>query len=1274
MTSKWLLFRIAVSRGIFCVTPVQKTLCIRFMLLPEQTTELAPVHAVDPHSLFWFLEWDENVDSQLSAYISSTYPEDSPNTVVACAKLGFYKTFRLLRITRSGDKPQQGYALYRSEERGIEIRPLDGSTRPIYEVNRIPDELKLSDDPGDSKRALDDYLRFFSSTVHREDGPLLNLDPLIYGSVVNWKDNEDELKKLQSQLESETGLTTVTPQAQERLTNPFPQSRLKPRVAWIAYSSGIFRVWFAIDDSPGSLGRVQILDDELLLAGLSTALPKFSDGNLFVPNRFPREPSSTEPKEDHSFNPSQSVHYYGARTQSDSERAEVAALVVRWTATDTTPDKDSEGKVIFRGGVGIGTELAGLTELLIRGHHFTRPVRIENWTDPRPLIFDACRFEGGLSARGATIDRGISFINCAFRPLKECAGCEDIALDFSNARTNGDLILFSCRIEGRLFASGLRTRSSVRLQGCTIAPEKWGVEGQIRAGKVLDEAVESHLDSCFRPSPGDKGNGNSLIVFDNTTIRGLFEITSAGKEMVPPGDSEDPPGDKTASIVAGNLNCEGMEVDGNVRLSDLIVFGKVTFDSTQVTGDLTLRQTRVRGSGNRNDTRLTFNRARISGDLALESVEVKGQTSLYGSTVGGICLLNGLHCSGDLDLAFSSSNYLVAFRTQSNETKLDGRDSLRVEGNLWLSGAKIGIVELRGAVIGRNLTAWTGEFGILTLGLDIAPSGDAGEFLWPRPCEIGGALSLKSIRVRETLNMGGIQVAEVSFSPAKEKSSRLVVEQPRVTKHSLEVLNSRIAGTLVLFSGDNLLSFLERRWGPFIDSSRWQRPKIKTIPGWKKPLPAILPKPNAFPTEIDGDIIVRACQIGGDLDLRNVQLDPGGIFLDNTSVGLNLKVGLEGQCSSMTKVSDLATCCLCFDGEKLSCQGDVDLQGIRVEEKSGSGPKRRSVQAASGNIGTGDVSLRAARVAGNLLLASTKGPVTPNIGRLDLTSIRCEKLVFGNKNFYPNDTSKGRAQAVLARGHFGQVEILDWHKRPINLQQTTVDHWSFGREGQEGLEGKALKDFAEDCVRILQEMKPEDRSIWLSVESDLRNKTYEWQADRVYLAMVRNSMRRRREQWRLLGPLVFLWHFAVCLAQTCFLWSKAFFIVPLAFTVMTLAGLSFLFKEPANVRATVGYLHALPAATRMVMEDPNEIHPHELHEKWTKWDAIALALRYHVPLFESRTHDRWEASGSNAKICDFYLRARMETVALIIEVVYWIALPILLLGFAAWAFRKRETE
>ena len=304
--------------------------------------------------LFWFLEWKEveEFDSaELSDYFRSNYPEESRqgHIVVHSSALSFYRTFQLLRISQPSPQPRRGYALYRMGKEGPSVRPLDGRSSVIHETNRIADEFNLREETADK------YLRFFCSAVHSDEGPFLNPDPENYKQVIELAANPEA----EPILEKEKGswLRPVTDNEFQKLSNPFPKSHIRPRVACIIYSSAAFRAWFGVDDSAENPGMVHMMEEDLILSELEVTLPRYENGTLFVPPRLPAEQLVTEDaKEVGGVGPSVEqrgfpdeddgpTHYY---SKVPDQRAEVDQLLGKLTGTTEAPGDIIDDEVVFR--------------------------------------------------------------------------------------------------------------------------------------------------------------------------------------------------------------------------------------------------------------------------------------------------------------------------------------------------------------------------------------------------------------------------------------------------------------------------------------------------------------------------------------------------------------------------------------------------------------------------------------------------------------------------------------------------------------------------------------------------------------------------------------------------------------------------------------------------------------------------------------------------------------------------------------------------------------
>jgi hypothetical protein len=305
----------------------------------------------DSDPLFRFLSWGD-LDPERSKYLRDNFLPVLPPSINQCAALRFYKTFGLLRVTdlsttQSGARFPRAYALYRwGDDDALSIvRPLDGTSLPIHEINRIPGELNLVED------TADEYLRFFCSAVHSQDGPFLILDENNYEVVVGDNTAVSEALKREFQLGIRSEADPELEGEFARLSNPFPRSSIKRRKACVFYSSALFRAWFVIDDSPQNPGMVQMVDDEPILTGLKVNIPRYSDGSLFVlsvliekePPRIPPVPSDEKAKA--SDKESKPTHYF-SRKQSDTERDEVDKLLKNFTRNHTGPGT-IESEVVF---------------------------------------------------------------------------------------------------------------------------------------------------------------------------------------------------------------------------------------------------------------------------------------------------------------------------------------------------------------------------------------------------------------------------------------------------------------------------------------------------------------------------------------------------------------------------------------------------------------------------------------------------------------------------------------------------------------------------------------------------------------------------------------------------------------------------------------------------------------------------------------------------------------------------------------------------------------
>jgi len=353
-------------------------------------------------------------------------------------------------------------------------------------------------------------------------------------------------------------------------------------------------------------------------------------------------------------------------------------------------------------------------------------------------------------------------------------------------------------------------------------------------------------------------------------------------------------------------------------------------------------------------------------------------------------------------------------------------------------------------------------------------------------------------------------------------------------------------------------------------------------------------------------------------------------------------------------------------------------------------------------------------------------------GAVDLTAAEANHLILSRNNLPNLAPPEGTAgtgplaqearggtgvtpRVSLERGRFSRLEIVrpPPPPNPINLSRVSVDRWVFGKGEPE----------ADDYISVLDQMHPFDRSTWIDVESSLRNQALDGEADKVYRAMRWAAWRDRQASrraagggWRLPSLTLFgrfTGLFLLTLLVTVLallgvagapLWATAALglgmglaVVLLArdgvygtvlgygtwawapmVPVLLLAPLSLaVFSHPLNVRASSALLQVVAPAERAEAEarsvadglPPGEVGPTHLGRSWAWPDALALTLRYQVPIIPAATHGGWEA-GSRRAFPGIPTPA--EHYALFLAVYHWLAWPLFLIWVAARIVRGRS--
>lgn len=892
------------------------------------------------------------------------------------------------------------------------------------------------------------------------------------------------------------------------------------------------------------------------------------------------------------------------------------------------------------------------TELIIENCWFHHEVRLTDLTTGPTLIFNRCVFENGFVGREARLDRSLVLRGCVLKNGKTAS-----AVDLDNARIGGDLILDDCLLEGQLTAARIEVEKSIRLYDCRIARSLLS---------IMDPIAIEEIENWDEPLNFDKGlmKLNLAINFHQAHVQKDLQITGSTVK------------DSPAALIFGKIYADQINLGGNLYLFGALCHGDVSIQGAHIKGNaLTSNHQPTSDIHFRATGALLFNDTVIDGSVSFYQTTVNGNVSLYHTTVGGNVALLGLATGGNLDLQFAK---MGAFVAAYRDAKFPGsqRRSLTVGGDLRLSGANVKTVELRGADIGGDVIATTGQFGELILSMGPEPIDGPNRIYYAKSCT-ASSIRMTAINVEGDLDISGVKVTLTENEREQERE--------RMLREGGIVLTQCTIGRNLLFFMDDVQLTLERRW-------------TEAIP-WNT-----VPETWEYSASTWGNLVLRTNHIGGNLDLRNVKVE-GDLHLNNTNINLNLNIG-----AGHAIYEGFKTECRNFDADKLECGGDAAFTGLEV---------RNNFKA------------RAARVKGDFLFLprerkqrrtfvahpddaeheSAADESKPRRdyagigGDLDLTAVTTDHLVLSGANLRKRKRSEEKARISLERVKVGRLEIV----RPpllgtVNLAGVSVHRWAFGDPHQNETQEPTVDSY----IDVLSENKPFDRATWIEVETALRNQARDGDANRVYRQMrktaraewpvltkdftwrryFRNERRRlsqlRRHPKKWLSTKkaelfdkarLVLWH----------LWDRIQFVsigygtrvwVPMIPTVILFAMSLIIFSQAEYVRASPALLQVLGTNAgaqhqpMLVNVSPYEqklnVCPNK--DQWTKLDALALSLRYHVPIVSSMTHTWWEAGTKTIPGTGI----TAERYALIVEVYHWIAWPLFLIGAAALVFRGRQ--
>lgn len=1237
------------------VTPAGAVTLVAVEEMPQVSDAALERHAV-PAALAHYcvrirpgcawLEWRKPEDKPGQALLNrlGEWISKPEKALLRTAPLPWYRHYQLVELSEPGPRGwQRSYAMVAADEPGIEepVVALNGTSPPIHKINAIEGELQL-----DAHNAPA-YLAFFCWAVQGEKGSFLIAKESWHEIPLERAPDDDQRARLAQRA---WGIHPAdAAEERDKVFRDRPAEEHGFRTT-VAYSNAVFEAWMAVLPD----GMVEMLEDQPLMADLPTRIEKFGSTRLGIPRRrahvghyllgaAPIDPAwllgSIDPAAATTRRQLSAQQFVEAlRREARLADLEVTDGPVEWAPDDANDRRPRLIRnCVLRGGL-----LAGSSPS-------TAPVSLVH-----------CLIEGGFSARGAELNGPWLFVECRIGADQDI-GSREVAIDLDNARFADDVEFFSCAIYGRLSGTSLRAQQHLRIRGCCFARSALNSARLLRVADI-DEFPERGF--------GEQRFGNPpAIILTHAQIAGELEIGAASNETerrLGGARSALVDDDAIATLINGALDLSAITA-GSVWLSGTVCDGYTALDYAVIGKELVLCSggSQQGAAQFRTTTGLSLVSARIGGRVSLNMARVGHDLSLYLAHIEGTLSLGGMRIGGKLDGNFATvRGYFTAFLDRDGITS--GAAHLSIGGDLQMSGCDIRFCELRGVDIKGDLTIGMAKFERLMVAPAIEFTGrhaNGNPQYWIQPNRIG-CVKVRTVTVAGDLVLAGILTrGDGSANRRGDEPTGFCVQ------------HCTIGGDLAMSLQSAPDAHLITRFDGEAVTINWQRPApAPDAPGTRDDGNGANASPLAKPSHEDvrskiwGDLDLRANTVGGRLILRNVEVE-GQIRLNDTHVILDVEMNGDFTLDTET-YNRLRTRSTRLDLEKLNCDGDVILTGLRVEPRLDSnGHPYEGVRHIEADL-HGTLSARDMAIKGDLRFGAPEAhlrqshePLMAIVdGDIDLSGVSANRLVLSGGNLGPNCD-----KVLLERGQFGRFDMIDPPPTPVELSGIRVDRWYFisGHECKPAPVGK--------IVAVLRKMPTFDRMAWIDIETGLRNEGRDIEANEVYVSMRREARKheggqRLRDHWgRFKDQLKFLLT-AYGTAVGRPMWP----FLP----ILLLSW--WIFSNPCNVAATTEMLQVLGDKPIRAAADcrsgpgaaalPLAISPTQLGMPWRFTDAVALTVRYQVPIIGVLTHNRWEASPRS--LPGGFLSA--EGYAFWVELYFWIAWPLFLIGVAARAFRGRR--
>ena len=852
----------------------------------------------------------------------------------------------------------------------------------------------------------------------------------------------------------------------------------------VLYGNSIFEAAFNLDTKSG---MVEMVDDEPVSNDLTTQTFRFNDFSGKKIEKKQNEVNEIELDEKYYEYKNKKEADLKAKWGNDFNKGKKFKIDTELKKSQTISNWLFDEEFC----ISLSVDYNSCHEVVFKDCIFEKKVFLSNFN--LGLKFENCVFKNGISAVDTQFSKTLTFEDCIFFGLiKEYEWNKEhsVCLNFHNLNCKGDLIFNKSVFFGAVDLSNIDLHGNLEFGGCVagkyVACDKilktFTTTLEKKDILLIDDNDIIKTINRYEEYIYD-GVNEKLIDVSNSNINGdlIFKGIEIDRELV------------LNNSLYGGIFASGIRVNGitkfyNLFVTDFVDFSNSTFSQSVMfckkdyIYDSELEkwvwiqksiQVKVLGY-------LNFQNININGELDLSHAKIGSEISLYGAFIDTYLHAFGVVCEETFDLRFSEiRGGFYCYRLGGDLSLLDTKP-LWVKKDLDFSSSAINIVRLEAIEVEGNIVANTGNFNEFEISYGLGNSDELNKIV-PKRSVVNGYIKLKAIEVKGDLKLSGVLIKN-----EKEKD---------LDEFSLKIEASSIWGNLKFFDYNDLIELNKRVkvFEQYVEKGVLNNDKINEVFLYK------------LKTEIQegsfkknkGSLILKNLKVGIKLDLRNLSVK-NDIKIEDTSIGYNINMsGFYFFDSPMATNEErlkkgLDTICKNFMINRVNVNGNVEVSGVQT--------------IYIGND-TGNFALKNSTINGGLFfIADKKGEfrdikeneiIAKIEGDLDVSLSQFKDLCFTKDNFYGEGHIKKDKLINLERAIIDKFRIVIPSPENINLSGIKVNNWDFGKESNK----------AEDYINVFSIMTEFEKSVYLDVENEMRNKNEDGEANKIYISM-RKKMKK----------------------------------------------------------------------------------------------------------------------------------------------------------------------